>query len=128
MVNARTRKAFGSAQWNVDIGPLSLSEIHDLYKNIISQIKKDHKYGGYDAVLYMMGSKTANLLAKSVFVSRWPTSDITEDVQSLGSGNSLVKSVTKHVEREWDNENIYISADIASKEVQTHKQKVSHLY
>jgi len=50
IAKVKTHRAFNLAQWNVDIGPLSESEIMALYQNMISWIKRDGKYGGYDAV------------------------------------------------------------------------------
>ena len=72
VAKVRTHRAFNSAQWLVDIGPLSGVEITVLYQNMISCFKKDDKYGGYDAVQHMMGIKMAELLVKKGFVNQRP--------------------------------------------------------
>ncbi|KAF8441791.1 hypothetical protein L210DRAFT_3645009 [Boletus edulis BED1] len=120
MAKIRTQRAFNSAQWNIDIGPLSNEDITILYRNVISRIKRDHKYGGYDAVEYMMGKKTADVLTETSFVTRRPTAE-TSNIASTSSGNDL-----KRGEREWDEEETYVTADVAG--LQGQKRKVSRSY
>ena len=121
VAKARTQRAFNSAQWNVDIGRLSETEITVLYQNVISRIKKHEKYGGYDAVQYMMGSKTAELLAKSGFVNRRPICEAIEEMDTSNMGGEG----RKRMEREWEEEEDYVNAEIAGK--QQSKRKMVHL-
>lgn len=118
-----THRAFASAQWHIDISPLSKAEINVLYDNVISRLKKDPKYGGYDAVQYMMGTKIADILAKSGFVHRRPTPETIENNKSGGSN-------LKRTQREWEQEEeekiVYVNADVAG--IQVQKRKVSRAY
>lgn len=118
MARVRTHRAFNSAQWNIDIGPLSETDISVLYQNVISRIKRNDKYGGYDAVQFMMGNKTAELLAKSGFVNRRPVS---ESIDEAGCSTGMDVRQGKRAEREWEEEEGYVSAEAAGK--QGHQRK-----
>ncbi|KAG6369061.1 hypothetical protein JVT61DRAFT_1888 [Boletus reticuloceps] len=118
-----TNKAFGSAIWKTDIRPLVDVEIMTLYQNVISRIKRDKKYGGYDAVEYMMGKSTADAVAKGGYAIARPTSERIEEagVQQTRIGGEGIK----RIEREWEEEE-YVSADMAGKQGQ--QRKVSRKY
>lgn len=113
-----SNRAFNSAQWNIDIKPLSEMEIKDLYEKVMSRIKKHEKYGGYDAVMYMMGQKTADLLGQNRFVNRRPISEpleVEEEESRVGLG-------LKRMEREWMGEEEYVSAEMVG--LQGRKRKI----
>lgn len=117
VAKVRTHRAFNSAQWNVDVGRLSESEVDVLYRNVVSRIKRDEKYGGYDAVHYMMGQKTAELLGKSGFVNQRPSGE------SIVEGG--VEGGMKRMEREWEDVDGYVSAEVAGRQGQ--RRKVTHI-
>lgn len=124
LAKAKTNKAFNSAQWKVDIDPLSDLEMMTLHANVISRLKKDKRYGGYDAIEYMMGKKTAEMLAKNSYVNQRPTSEMVgEQMKSMQEG--LAGSM-KRMEREWEEEkhqdkDEYVSAEMAGNKRQKRK-------
>jgi len=59
--------AFHSAKWGTDICPLPLSTIADKHKEVVRLIKMG-KYGGYDAVKELAGTRTANRLNQKHYV------------------------------------------------------------
>jgi len=119
IAKVRTHRAFNLAQWNMDIGPLLESEIMALYQNMISWIKRDGKYGGYDAVQHMMGNKTTELLVKSGFINKRPTNE-TMDETMIGSSN-MGGGAMKPAEREWEEDEGYVSTEMAARQEQKRK-------
>lgn len=87
-----------------------------LHQNVMSRIKRDDKHGGYDAVQYMMGKKTAELLAKSGFVNKRPTSEGVTD-RMIGC-SEMGKGGLKRGEREWEEDEGYVSAEMAGRQGQ----------
>ncbi|KAF8422585.1 hypothetical protein L210DRAFT_852504, partial [Boletus edulis BED1] len=122
LAKVKKDRGFGSAQWGLDIEPLTQSEVNVLYDNVVSQLRRDNTYGGYDAVQYMMGNKTAELLAKNEFVTKRPTpTNGDREVVEAGSSNIHREGGRKRGEREWEEENEYVSADMATRKGQKRK-------
>ncbi|KAG6371988.1 hypothetical protein JVT61DRAFT_9006 [Boletus reticuloceps] len=115
LAKARTNKAFGSAQWKVDIEALGEVEILALHDNVTSRIKKDKQYGGYDAVVYMMGKKTAEALVESGYVKQRPTS---ESIMEKLDNSTMTREREKRTQREWEEEDEYVSAEMSGKHAQ----------
>ena len=61
-------KAFQTAQWNIDVKPLSNIEVQRLHSEVIDCFSKGGKHGGYDMVHLLMGSKAADRLLDNEFV------------------------------------------------------------
>ncbi|KAG9311945.1 hypothetical protein JVU11DRAFT_8206 [Chiua virens] len=55
-------RAFRSAQWNIDVKPLSTDEIDCLYGDVLECFRKGGKHGGYDVIHVLMGTKTVQSL------------------------------------------------------------------
>ena len=90
---------------------------------MVSKIKYNDKYGGYDAVQYMMGSKTTELLAKSGFMDHCPTS---KSMTEVGSSTGMDDRDGKCMERGWEEEGGYVSTEAAGKH--RNPRKVSRMH
>lgn len=62
-------KAFASAQWMVDVRPLTSTEIEDLYQEVVDCFTRWGKYGGYDVAHLLMGQNAVKKLVDNNFVS-----------------------------------------------------------
>ncbi|KAF8833578.1 hypothetical protein BDN67DRAFT_985937, partial [Paxillus ammoniavirescens] len=61
-------RALGSARWGQDVIPLSQSEIQERHAEVVRLLRAGGVHGGFDAVVYLMGTHTAQVLASTHFV------------------------------------------------------------
>ncbi|KAG6370252.1 hypothetical protein JVT61DRAFT_12196 [Boletus reticuloceps] len=121
-------KAFKVPVWGQDVHPLQASAIGSLHENVVRRLMSDDKYGGYDAIQFMMGTKTADHLSETGYVSRratgiLPSSNSMASTSALGSASSR----GKRENREWEaDEDEYVRADTSA--LQTHRRKASRTY
>lgn len=128
LATASRVKAFKAAVWGQDVHPLEASALESLRENVERRLKADEKYGGYDAIQFMMGTKTADHLSRNGYVSRRATG-ILPSSHGMVSTSALAygSSGAKRESREWDGgEDEYARADATLH--QTHKRKVSRAY
>jgi hypothetical protein len=65
-------RALHSAQWGRDIQALPPPEILAKHAEVVRLIKTGGQYGGFDAIMYLMGNRTAEALAQNHFVKARP--------------------------------------------------------
>ena len=67
-----TIRALYSASWGRDIRALTPSEILAKHAEVVRLIKTGGQYGGFDAIMYLMGDQTAQVLRQNHFVKERP--------------------------------------------------------
>lgn len=115
-------KAFTGPVWGQDVVPLAPAAIISLRDNVVRRLKGDAKYGGYDAIQYMMGSSTADQLSENGYLTR------RSEGMAEPSGSGREGSSSKRGQREWEQdvpEVQYVSADALRG---GHNRKVSRAY
>ncbi|KAG2029409.1 hypothetical protein BDR03DRAFT_1018433 [Suillus americanus] len=65
-------RALNSARWGKDIRALAPSDILAKHSEVVRLIKTGGQYGGYDAIMYLMGDRTADVLTQTHFVKARP--------------------------------------------------------
>jgi hypothetical protein len=107
LAKACTTHALSSSKWGIDIQALTSSEIAEKHEEVIRLIKTGGAYGGYDAIVYLMGKCTADHLAKNLYVKAWAlptlggTTSHVSPAASTSSSSSLLSF--KRTMRNWDN-------------------------
>jgi hypothetical protein len=108
LAKACTTRALSSSKWGIDIQALTSSEIAEKHKEVIRLIKTGSAYGGYDAIVYLMGKCTADHLAKNLYVKAraLPTLGGTTSHVSTAASTSSSSSLLsfKRTMRDWDND------------------------
>lgn len=64
--------ALYSAKWGRDIRALTTSEILAKHAEVVRLIKTEGQYGGFDAIMYLMGDGTTEVLRQNHFVKARP--------------------------------------------------------
>lgn len=127
LATASKAKAFKVPVWGQDMHLLEASVIRSLHRNIVRRLKSDEKYGGYNAIQCMMGTKTMDHLSRNGYVSQRTTGILlsSHDMTSTSALGSV--SGDKRENREWEeDEDEYVSADMTLQ--QTHRRKASRTY
>ncbi|KAG2030241.1 hypothetical protein BDR03DRAFT_1017336 [Suillus americanus] len=108
LAKACTPRACFSSKWGTDIRALTSSEIAEKHGEVIRLIKTGGAYGGYDAIVYLMGKRTADRLAKNLYVKARPlpvlggaTSHFSTAVSTPSSSSP---SSFKRTMRDWDDD------------------------
>lgn len=108
LAKACTTRAFFSSKWGVDIQALTSSEIAEKHEEVIRLIKTGGAYGGYDAIVYLMGKRTADRLAENLYVKAraLPTLGGTTSHFSTAASTSSSSSLLsfKRTMRDWDDD------------------------
>jgi hypothetical protein len=94
-----------SPKWGIDIKKLTSSEIAEKHAEVIRLINTGGVYGGYDAILYLMGRGTADLLAKNIYVKARP-------LPAPGSSLTLSALPVKRAARDWDDDSRVTTASV----------------
>jgi hypothetical protein len=103
--------ALYSAKWGRDIRALSPSEILERHAEAVRLIKSGGQYGGFDAIVHLMGNRTADALAKSHFVKARP---LPAQLPSHTVANTLLRSASsskRTLDLYWDDD-IRISSGV----------------
>jgi hypothetical protein len=103
LATARTGKAFASAQWGIDIEPLSNAQLVSLHAKVLELFKTRGTHGGYDVVMLLLGKKAAQILTSNLFITPRPLP------ASMESGSSGCTTAKRGI-RDWDDDG-YVSAD-----------------
>ncbi|KAG2127001.1 hypothetical protein BD769DRAFT_1668125 [Suillus cothurnatus] len=108
LAKACTTCALSSSKWGIDIQALTSSEIAEKHEEVIHLIKTGGAYGGYDAIVYLMGKCTADCLAKNLYVKvrALPTLGGTTSHVSTAASTSSSSSLLsfKRTMHDWDND------------------------
>jgi hypothetical protein len=103
-VNANAYKA---CAWLRDAVPLPYEEIRMLHQNVITRLKSGGQYGGWDAMVYMLGVKAATILAEKNFVIKRTTSaSVYEELEAPRATSSQNMLETLH-----DLDDLYDASD-----------------
>ncbi|KIN93084.1 hypothetical protein M404DRAFT_11489, partial [Pisolithus tinctorius Marx 270] len=62
LATVETASGFRSAKWNIDIRPLPMTIIEEKHAEVVRLLKTGGKYGGFDAVRYLVGARAADVL------------------------------------------------------------------
>ena len=65
LAQARSSRIMNSARWYEDLNFLDNTEIHNLHKTVTDLLRNDKEHGVFDAVAFLAGGHTANILANS---------------------------------------------------------------
>jgi hypothetical protein len=108
LAKACTTHALSSSKWAINIQALTSSEIAEKHEEVIHLIKTGGAYGGYDAIVYLMGKCTVDCLAKNLYVKVWalPTLGGTTSHVSTAASTSSSSSLLsfKRTMHDWDND------------------------
>ncbi|KAG2146603.1 uncharacterized protein EDB93DRAFT_1250884 [Suillus bovinus] len=108
LAKACTTRALFSSKWGIDIQALTSSEIAEKHEEVIRLLKTGGAYGGYDAIMYLMGKRTADHLAKNHYVKAraLPTLGGTTSHFSTAASTSSSSSPLsfKRTMRDWDDD------------------------
>lgn len=83
---AYSNKVWKSAQWGIDIKPKTVSQLSDLWSGVKSRLIEGKEFGGYNAIVYLAGEKTARLLLEKEWVK---TRGVVAPITSSSSLSSL---------------------------------------
>ncbi|KAI6038253.1 hypothetical protein EDC04DRAFT_2604167 [Pisolithus marmoratus] len=68
LASVETPSGFQSAKWNIDICPLPSSMIQEKHAKVVRLLKTGGRYGGFDAVRYLIGTKAADILNEKHYI------------------------------------------------------------
>ncbi|KAI5995892.1 hypothetical protein EDD15DRAFT_2195367 [Pisolithus albus] len=68
LANVLTGSGFRSAKWLQDVQPLPMTTIEQKHAEVVRLLKSGGKYGGFDAVRFLVGPKAAEVLAANHYV------------------------------------------------------------
>ncbi|KAG1721838.1 hypothetical protein EDB19DRAFT_1917044 [Suillus lakei] len=100
-----TSRALFSPKWGTDIKELTSSEIAEKHAEVIRLINTGGAYGGYDAILYLVGRGAADLLAKNLYVKARP-------LPVPGGSLSSPAFPVKRTARDWDDDSWVTTAAV----------------
>ncbi|KAG2063879.1 hypothetical protein BDR04DRAFT_1163227 [Suillus decipiens] len=108
MAKACTTRAFFSSKWGIDIQALTSSEITEKHEEVIRLINTGGAYGGYDAIVYLMGKRTADRLAKNLYVKARPLPTLGGTTSHFSTATSIPSSSSppslKRTMRDWEDD------------------------
>ncbi|KIK22156.1 hypothetical protein PISMIDRAFT_11857 [Pisolithus microcarpus 441] len=91
LASIASASGFRSAKWNKDIIPLNTDRIKERHVEVVRLMRTGGKYGGFDAVRYLVGMNAARILATNHYVT-----SRTLSTSSMGGSSS------KRNTREWE--------------------------
>jgi hypothetical protein len=104
-------RALYSAKWRRDVQALTPSEILTKHAEVVRLIKTGGQYGGFDAIMYLMGNQTAHVLAQNHFVKARPLPAQLPS-HTIATTSSRTTSISKRTlgDLNWNDDSIISSS------------------